>query len=452
MKRNRLLALVLGGLCALLAACQRSDERYVVVLSMDGFRSDYPERAHTPTLDSLGQAGVKAAFRPSYPSVTFPNHYSMATGLHPDHHGIISNSFYDAALDSVYTMRCDDPRFFGGEPIWNTAERQGVRTAAFYWVGSEIALPSGQPSTWKKFDSSVPFPARADSVIAWLQRPEVERPHLIMWYFEEPDHTGHLCTPDSSATLRMVEHVDSVLGYFFNRARTLDIFDKIDFLVVSDHGMATYTPEESVNLIDYLPRDSFRYVFEGVPTLLYPKAGYADKAYEILKKVPNVTVWRKDEIPEKFVYGVDEAVLPVFMEKIAGLKAGDKFDFTIPAEQAFGLRNENHIMKLDRNLFLNPEGELDNRVKSGATLPMHTTDGALVYGLVLMVEKDGVTIDFNHPLAGENLHYKGEVKLVRDATEEELNPPHSCGCCSGCGGHDHGCDDGCCGGCGSHEC
>lgn len=297
--------------CLLTVGCRPSDtapERYVVVLSMDGFRSDYPERAHTPTLDSLGQAGVKAAFRPSYPSVTFPNHYSMATGLHPDHHGIISNSFYDAALDSVYTMRCDDPRFFGGEPIWNTAERQGVRTAAFYWVGSEIALPSGQPSTWKKFDSSVPFPARADSVIAWLQRPEAERPHLIMWYFEEPDHTGHLCTPDSSATLRMVEHVDSVLGYFFDRARTLDIFDKIDFLVVSDHGMATYTPEESVNLIDYLPRDSFRYVFEGVPTLLYPKAGYADKAYEILKTVPNVTVWRKDEIPEKFVYGKNPRV------------------------------------------------------------------------------------------------------------------------------------------------
>ena len=297
--------------CLLTVGCRPSDtasERYVVVLSMDGFRSDYPERAHTPTLDSLGQAGVKAAFRPSYPSVTFPNHYSMATGLHPDHHGIISNSFYDAALDSVYTMRCDDPRFFGGEPIWNTAERQGIRTAAFYWVGSEIALPSGQPSTWKKFDSSVPFPARADSVIAWLQRPEAERPHLIMWYFEEPDHTGHLCTPDSSATLRMVEHVDSVLGYFFDRARTLDIFDKIDFLVVSDHGMATYTPEESVNLIDYLPRDSFRYVFEGVPTLLYPKAGYADKAYEILKTVPNVTVWRKDEIPEKFVYGKNPRV------------------------------------------------------------------------------------------------------------------------------------------------
>lgn len=305
------LSCIFGLLCLLLGSCTstpQKDERYVVVLSMDGFRSDYPSRAHTPTLDSLAKVGVRAAFRPCYPSVTFPNHYSMATGLHPDHHGIINNSFYDAELDSVYTMKCLDPRFFGGEPIWNTAERQGIRTASFYWVGSELPLASGQPSIWKKFDSSVPFPARADSVIAWLQRPEGTRPHLIMWYFEEPDHTGHVCTPDSSATLRMVEHVDSVLGYFFTKARTLEIFNKIDFLVVSDHGMATYTPEESVNLAEYLPRDSFHHVFEGVPTLLYPKEDYAEKAYEILKKVPNVTVWHKEEIPDKYVYGSNPRV------------------------------------------------------------------------------------------------------------------------------------------------
>lgn len=124
-----------------------------------------------------------------------------------------------------------------------------------------------------------------------------------MWYLEEPDYSGHVCTPDSAATTRAIERVDSVLGYFFAQARKLDIFDKTDFLVVSDHGMATYTPEKSVDLCDYLPRDSFDHVFDGVPTLLYPKKGYADKAYEILKKVPNVTVWRKGEVPERFVYG-----------------------------------------------------------------------------------------------------------------------------------------------------
>lgn len=275
---------------------------------MDGFRSDYPSRAHTPTLDSLAEVGVRSAFRPCYPSVTFPNHYSMATGLHPDHHGLVNNSFYDAALDSAYRMGNLDPRFYGGEPIWNTAERQGVRTASFYWVGSEVPLAGGQPSIWKPFDKSVSFSSRADSVIAWLRLPEETRPRLIMWYMEEPDAIGHSATPDSSATLAVIEELDKELGRFFAEARRLDIFDKIDFIVVSDHGMATYYPEKYVNLNDYLPRDSFDYVFEGVPTLLYPKKGYADAAYEILRKVPNITVWKKNEIPERFVYGKNPRV------------------------------------------------------------------------------------------------------------------------------------------------
>lgn len=296
-----------GVLLALLAGCRPAvrpaEDRYVVVLSMDGFRSDYPSRAHTPTLDSLAGAGVQAAFRPCYPSVTFPNHYSMATGLHPDHHGVVNNSFYDAEADSTYRMGSLDPQFYGGEPIWNTAERQGVRTATFYWVGSEVALPGGQPSRWKPFDSSVPFMDRADSVISWLKLPEEVRPHLVMWYMEEPDKTGHRCTPDSSAIVPVVEELDKVLNHFFNQARQLDIFDRIDFIVVSDHGMATFYPDKYVNLNDYLPRDSFEQVFEGVPTLLYPKKSYLETAYAILQQVPGITVWKKNEIPAKYVYG-----------------------------------------------------------------------------------------------------------------------------------------------------
>lgn len=176
-------------ICLSIAGCtaHSKKERYVVVLSMDGFRSDYPSHAHTPTLDSLACVGVKAAFRPSFPSVTFPNHYSMATGLHPDHHGLVNNFFYAPDLDSVYVMGNPNPAFFGGEPIWNTAEKQGVRTASFYWVGSEYPIQGCRPSIWKPFDKNVPFSDRADSVIAWLQLPEEVRPHLIMWYMEEPD-------------------------------------------------------------------------------------------------------------------------------------------------------------------------------------------------------------------------------------------------------------------------
>ena len=295
--------LVLAGILFSGCSSSKRHDRYVVVLSMDGFRSDYPDRAYTPTLDSLAKVGIRAAFRPSFPSVTFPNHYSMATGLHPDHHGLVNNFFYASDLDSIYRMADPTPGFYGGEPIWNTAEKQGVHAASFFWVGSEYPIQGRQPSIWKPFDKKVPYSDRADSVVAWLQLPEDIRPHLVMWYIEEPDAIGHICTPDSSATLEKVEELDRVLNHFFNEARKLDIFDKIDFIVLSDHGMATYTPEKYVNLNDYLPRDSFDYIFDGVPTLLYPKNGYTETAYNILKKVPNVTVWKKEEIPAEYVYG-----------------------------------------------------------------------------------------------------------------------------------------------------
>lgn len=285
----------------------KEQERYVVVLSLDGFRSDYPDRAKVPTLDSLAKVGVKATFRPSFPSVTFPNHYAMATGLHPDHNGLIGNSFYDSELDSVYRIAdrnaVENPAFYGGEPIWVTAEKQGVKSASYFWVGTETAIQGIQPSIWKKFDDKVPYTDRADSIVAWLQLPEDVRPHLLMWYIEEPDGVGHAVTPDSSAVIEKVEALDAVLSHFFSKVRKLAIFPKIDFIVLSDHGMATYHPENYVNLTNYLPRDSFDYVFDGVPTLLYPKPSYVDSAYAILQRIPHITAWHKNEIPEKYIYG-----------------------------------------------------------------------------------------------------------------------------------------------------
>ncbi len=288
------------------------NDRYVVVLSMDGFRIDYPERAHTPTLDSLGKAGVRASFRPSYPSNTFPNHYSMATGLHPDHHGLVNNTFYAPDVDSIYSIgnrnAVANPAFYGGEPIWNTAQKQGVKAASFFWVGSETAVQGMQPSIWKPFNNEVSYYDRADSVIAWLQLSEDVRPHLIMWYIEEPDAIGHYAGPDSSATLQKVEELDKVLNHFFTKARELPVFDRIDFIVLSDHGMANYYPENYVNLNDYLPRDSFRFAFDGVPTILYPKGNYADKAMEILQTVPHVKAYRKGDMPAKYVYGTNPRI------------------------------------------------------------------------------------------------------------------------------------------------
>jgi len=297
---------VLVILC-MMSCASTKHEHYVVALSLDGFRNDYPQMANTPVLDSMARVGIHAPFRPCFPSVTFPNHYSMATGLYPDHNGLVNNFFYAPDLDSCYRMGLDDPRFFGGEPIWNTAEKQGVRSASFFWVGSDINI-GGLPSNYKHFTKTIPFSNRADTVLAWLQLPAKTRPHLIMWYIEEPDAVGHLFKPESKQVKNMVESLDSLLGAFFNKARKLKTFKKTDFIVVSDHGMATYKKENFVNLADYLPRDSFNYVFDGVPTLLYPKSTYIETAYKILKTVPHITIYKKNEIPERLHYGTNARI------------------------------------------------------------------------------------------------------------------------------------------------
>lgn len=281
-------------------------DRQVVILSLDGFRRSYLDVAKTPNIDSIASVGFLGFLQPSYPSLTFPNHYSMATGLYPNSHGIVTNMFFDKKLGRYKLgdrKSVENPAFYGGEPVWNTAERQGVRAASFFWVGSETNVNGHQPWSWKKYDSKVPYYDRADTVIKWLSMPKSERPRLIMWYIEEPDHFDHLYTPESPKTIAKVEQMDSVVGYFLNKLRQLPNRDNVDFILVSDHGMAAYTPEQSVDLSEYLDRNDFDHIVDGVPSMLYPKKGKLKKVLNDLKKVPNVTFYRKGDIPKRFHFG-----------------------------------------------------------------------------------------------------------------------------------------------------
>lgn len=281
-------------------------ERYVVVLSLDGFRADYQSKTETPNLDAIDQEGLSGTFRPCYPSLTFPNHYSMATGLHPNNHGLVGNEFWDEN-GKHYKLgnrkAVEDPTFYYGEPLWNTARRNGLLSASFYWVGSETAIGGHQPNRWKRYDSGVPYRDRADSVISWLSAPIEERPRLIMWYLEEPDHTGHHYSPEAEETKLMIRQVDSVVGYFRSRLATLPIADKVDFILVSDHGMQTFDKSKEVNLADYLPIDSFEHVSTGPFTHLYPKEGYLETAYKKLQSVPHVEVYKKKDLPQRLHFG-----------------------------------------------------------------------------------------------------------------------------------------------------
>src|SRR5512138_1843541 len=172
-----------------------TDDRYVVLVSFDGFRSDYLDRGLTPVLDSLAGAGVRAdSMLPVQPAKTFPNHYTIATGLYPGEHGIVANTFYDAERDAWYSpanrAAVEDGTWYRGEPIWVTAQRQGLRTGTMFWIGSEADVGGVRPNYWKRFDATMPGEARVDTVLSWLRLPATERPRLLTLYFEFTDDAG----------------------------------------------------------------------------------------------------------------------------------------------------------------------------------------------------------------------------------------------------------------------
>ncbi len=304
---------------------QNSEKPYVVILSIDGCRWDYPSMANMPNLAKMAKTGVKAeAIIPAYPTKTFPNHYTMATGLYPDHHGIVQNSFYDPDLDKRFTMgnrmMVQDSLFWEGEPIWVTAGRQGVRAASFFWVGTETDQYF-KPSRRKYFDDQIPFSTRIDSVVSWLYLPEEMRPQLLMFYFEEPDGTGHNFGPDAPETRSMLEHLDSLVGVVANRVRQAEkeLSISINFIVTSDHGMGYIPPGQTIYLTDYVRNEQLANIAGGNPVwILQPAPGQSDSVFGALSNVPHLKVWHKDRLPAHYHYGTHKRIFDLVVEADAG--------------------------------------------------------------------------------------------------------------------------------------
>jgi predicted AlkP superfamily pyrophosphatase or phosphodiesterase len=288
---------------------QPHDDVYVIMLSMDGFRWDYTDRVHTPNLDYIAANGVKSEYMiPGFPSNTFPNHYTIATGLYPDNHGIVMNNFYCPELDRTYRVRdreaVEDGAFYGGEPMWVTAEKQGVTSASYFWVGSEAPVQGIQPTYWKRYNSTDPFAARIDTVAYWLQLPEEERPQLITFYFNEPDGQGHRSGPESTEIDELVMELDGLVGYLLETINDLPVSDKINLIITSDHGMTEKSTERYIDLAQYIDREWVEKVFGGNPTMLWQaKEGMIDSIYDALKDVENMNIWKTGELPERLNYG-----------------------------------------------------------------------------------------------------------------------------------------------------
>ena len=305
------------------------DERHVVILSMDAFRHDLASMYDTPTLDSVASVGAYSEIMPVFPSNTFPNHYSMATGLHPDHHGIVNNSFYDKSLRKSYAISDaaarENAAFYKGEPIWNTVERQGLIAHVYGWVGVDAAVNGRKPTVAISYDSKRTRRQLADMVLGALCNPKVEEiPNLTMWYFDEPDAIEHTYSPTSVQTKQVVEEIDDVLAYFLREVRKSPVYDKINFIFTADHGMTELDPNKFYNIYSLIP-DRIRYYYNSNPVTLEPQnLAETQEIYNILKaheQEGHYRVWLREDMPEEYHYGTyTDRIYPIVLLAETGWK------------------------------------------------------------------------------------------------------------------------------------
>lgn len=308
---------------------QNTKTPYVVLVSLDGFRWDYSTIAPTPNLDKIAQSGVKAkSMQPSYPTKTFPNHYSIVTGLYPDHHGIVNNSFYDPTSKKSFSLNTKsktDPSFYGGNPIWNVAKTQGIPSACFFWPGSDIGLMS--PTIFKEYDESIPFETRINTVINWLELPEKDRPHLVTLYFDQPDKTGHSFGPLSVENKKMITEMDRVIGLLVQKLDQLPISKEINLIIVSDHGMTSLDKDKKVAVLEYLQPEWYGYAAVINPIMsIEAKDGYKEAIANALKKVPHIKWYPANKVPKRLHFGANARALDFIIEAKSGYSLVNKLD------------------------------------------------------------------------------------------------------------------------------
>jgi len=289
----------------------------VILISFDGFRWDYETRAPAPNLRSLAARGIRAQnLIPSFPSKTFPNHYTIVTGLYPGHHGIVANNIHDPATGRTFGQgnrkEVGDPMWWGGEPIWVTAQRHGLTAGAVFWPGSEAPIGGMYPRYWKPFDDSYPPDDRVDEALGWLEVPPAERPRLLTLYFSDVDSAGHAFGPDSIEVQEAVRRVDGYLGRLLKGLDARGLTNAVNVVVVSDHGMAETDSTRVVVVDDYVSAADVD-VVDINPTLgLFPKEGKADDVYAALEKAhPRLRVYRREQTPEQWHYRDHPRIPPI---------------------------------------------------------------------------------------------------------------------------------------------
>lgn len=287
----------------------------VILVSLDGFRYDYLEKFKPPFLNKLKQKGVRAKWMtPSFPSKTFPNHYTVATGLYPAHHGIIENNIFYFGTTFSMSKRDEvqNPRWWLGEPIWVTAEKQNQKSAAFFFPGSETAIGGVKPSIFNVYNGKIPPEMRVDKILSYLDLPVKDRPTMLTLYFSDVDDAGHEFSPDSEETRYSVLNVDRYLEQLYKGLKARKIDEKVNVIITSDHGMASYDPRNVIFLDDYLS-DSLaeKILWTSEFIQIFPKEGKADEIFAKINNIEKLSCWHKKDIPARFNYQNSPRIAPI---------------------------------------------------------------------------------------------------------------------------------------------
>lgn len=297
-------------------AAEHLDAPHVVLVSFDGFGAELWGRHPQPTLDRVAaQGAVAERMIPAYPPKTFSSHYTIATGMYADRHGIVGNRFWAPDLGLAYSLSdraaVEDGRFYRGEPIWVTAERQGMVAASFFFVGSEAPVGGVRPSYWHPFDPDVPHERRVDQVLEWLAMPPETRPRMITLYFEDVDAVGHFDEPGSPAVAAAVARVDASVARLLAGIEALPHAEEVYLILVSDHGLM-FAPSHAVDRLDMTRFPGVRLVETGPYASLFVDEGGPVRARAIRDSLramlPLDSVWLREEVPERLHYRADPRV------------------------------------------------------------------------------------------------------------------------------------------------
>ncbi|MEO6049862.1 MAG: ectonucleotide pyrophosphatase/phosphodiesterase [Pyrinomonadaceae bacterium] len=287
----------------------------VILISLDGFRYDYLDKYAPPTLNRLAKEGVRAKWMiPSFPTKTFPNHYTIATGLYPEHHGIVENNVYD--FGEVFMMsklsEVENPRWWWGEPIWVTAIKQGQIAGSYFWPGSNTKIEDILPNEWRRYNGKVPNNMRVDKTLAWLDLPVEKRPTMLTMYFSDTDDTGHEFGPDSEETKYAAWEVDGNIERLMEGLKARNIDKKVNVIIVADHGMAPVDTKNATFLDDYFNFDlAEKMLWTNEIVQIFPRTGQADVIYSKISKLEHSTCWKKADIPLRLHYNEGRRIAPI---------------------------------------------------------------------------------------------------------------------------------------------